>query len=86
VSITILCTEGKTGGGKIDNEDPLTSHSIFHIVKLRLKWRSFPAWCFLYVVPLDPALKGGDHGVLSGQPSPEEVFPLIKFMVKEVGR
>jgi hypothetical protein len=39
-----------------------------HLSKaLHAKGRSFPAWCFLYIVPLDPALKGGDYGVLSGQ-------------------
>ena len=37
------------------------------IKALRPKGRGFPAWCFLYTVPLDPALKGGDCGVLSGQ-------------------
>jgi hypothetical protein len=38
------------------------------IKALRALGRSFPAWCFLHrIVPLDPALKGGDCGVLSGQ-------------------
>jgi hypothetical protein len=37
------------------------------IKALRPKGRSFPARFFFYIVPFDPALKGGDYGVLSGQ-------------------
>ncbi len=36
-------------------------------LKLLPKGRSFPVWCFFYIVPLDPGLQGGDCGVLSVQ-------------------
>ncbi len=58
------------------------SHVFLTHSALRPKWRSrsieltalslsksFPTWYFLYIVALDPALKGGDCGVLSVQTS-----------------
>ena len=41
------------------NRQDIRHFGLISIKALRPKGRSFPAWCFLYVVPLDPALRGG---------------------------
>ena len=47
--------------------DPLSGTSPFFCEAQRPKGRGFPIRYFFYIVPLDPALKGGAYGALAGK-------------------
>jgi hypothetical protein len=60
----------------LDSED-IRHFGLISMKAPRPKGRSFPAWCFLYIVPVDPPRRAGIAGYCPAKQGSMEDFNVI---------